>query len=194
MDKLINGLIAFAAIFIVAPFLVSLVLVLIGRRSRRSDSSSPIWWFVLLALSSAVALVISIQTIGNPILYALGAAKRVQLNVTETTQPYQDHEGTLINGRVGGYYELDGARHPVADFRWTNDETLPEIGERVDVTIGPMWPSPLIEGPAAAIERAILGLLAGVAGGYLALLTIRERQRLTPGGARYGDASRTGDA
>ncbi|MEV6907896.1 hypothetical protein [Amycolatopsis sp. NPDC051071] len=151
-------------------------------RRREAADRQPLSMFSLVARSViALALVLPGLALAVNSLTALtGLAPEVRLTVT-TTQRAEAGTASCTscgNGNlVDGTYELSGETVRVTDLRWMSFGTFPERGDVVDVSIGPLWWHPLIEGTDTGVFLLLIGLAPALVGLALAKATYLPRPR-----------------
>lgn len=144
-------------------------------RDRQPLSALSLTVRVVVAL---VLLVPGLLLAGNALAAMTGLAPEVRLTVTGSF-PSTPSSGSCSscgnNDMVSGTYE-GGAVHQMWWMTWAE---LPEKGDVVDVSVGPLWWHPVVEGTDTAVFLLLIASLPLLAGGLLAKMTCWPRPRKT---------------
>lgn len=137
----------------------------------------------LSALSLTVRTVIALALLvpglllaGNALSAITGLAPETPFTVTESipSTPSDGNCPTCGNtDLVSGTY--DG--QVVTDMWWMTFDPLPEAGDVVPVSVGPLWWHPVVESTDTAVFLLLIALLPLLAGGLLAKMTYVPRRR-----------------
>lgn len=152
------------------------------NRRREARDRQP-----LSALSLTVRTVIAVALLlpglllaGNALAAITGLAPEVRLAVTESvpSTPSDGNCPTCGNtDLVSGTYDDGGTAHEVTDMWWMTWAALPEQGDVVAVSVGPLWWHPVVEGTDTAVFLLLIALLPLLTGALLAKMTYRPRPR-----------------
>jgi len=132
-----------------------------------------------LTVRTVVALVLLVPGLllaGNALSAITGLAAEAPLTVTASvpSSPSDGNCPTCGNtDLVSGTY--DG--RTVTDMWWMTFDPLPEVGDVVPVSVGPLWWHPVVESTDTAVFLLLIALLPLLAGGLLAKMTYVPRLR-----------------
>ncbi len=155
-----------------------------GPLNRRREAADRQPLSVLsLVTRSVIALALVLPGLAltvNSLTALTGLAPEVRLTVTATLRAEASTANCSSCGNgnlVDGTYERSGETVHVTDMRWMSFGTFPERGDVVDVSVGPLWWHPLIEGTDTGVFLLLIGLAPVLAGFALAKATYLPRPR-----------------
>lgn len=130
-------------------------------------------------IAMLMLLVPSISVTVNALTALVGLASTAEVTITES---YEGQPGTGSctscgsNDRIIGTYVEDGVTHTV-DTGWMSFTRLPDKGEVVEISIGPLWWNPMIEAADTAVFLILFALLPLLLGYWLVRATFFPRPR-----------------
>lgn len=143
---------------------------------RRAAGRAPlgIASFALRALCVLALVIPGASMLTNAVLAVTGIAPQVKLTVSGVAcDPTSD--GNTCGDLVSGTYEWGGHVHRLDEEKWLAWRDV-EVGDVVDVSIGPLWWNPMIE----TVGVGIFLLLTGIVLVAIGLLAAKFLFRLKP--------------
>lgn len=133
---------------------------------------------VIRVIVMLLLLVPGLSVVGNALTAVVGLAPEVDVTVTRS---YEGSAATCSecssdSDRIVGFYEEDGVPRPVATT-WMSFTRLPEEGEVVQVSLGPLWWNPVVEATDAAVYLVLLASIPLLLGRWLVRATFFPRPR-----------------
>lgn len=178
----VNGLVMIFTLLVLLPFAGIYLGMLAGRlRKRRAGGEvEAIWPRMLLGGGALCFLVVAANSLMNGLMYFVGLAYEVDLNVTHS------YQGSSLASRttVSGNYLLHGETQVLDDAQWLAFEPLPDPGDTIHVAIAPLWPNPLLANATNAGMLLTLGVVAAIPGILLTVVVARERASVRNRGPR----------
>lgn len=164
-------------VIIVAPAVLSLVIGLIIAVREESDSGPSQAPWILGTILAAGLLMTSAHLVinGLSVREFLGYAHSAELHVTDS---YDGSNSRRSSSSVSGTYLFDGDRHRLDRASWGRPEPVPEKGEVVEISIGPLWPRPTMTGHQDAVRLFIFAAGSGVAGVVALVSSLRGRRSI----------------
>jgi hypothetical protein len=148
------------------------------NRRRVARDRQPLSAFALTVRTtiSLALLVPGLLLAGNALSALTGLAPETPFTVTASvpSSPSDGNCPTCGNtDLVSGTYD----DRTVTDMWWMTFDPLPEAGDVVPVSVGPLWWHPVVEGTDTAVFLLLIALLPLLAGGLLAKMTYAPRRR-----------------
>lgn len=180
MKEFLQGLMVFGVLFVVIPFALGFLTVLLGRVRRRRAGGlrqRPVWPVLAFGVGAVAALIGGIMTLGSSLLYVVGLTDETMLHVTATEPGHKRSQGGWVNARVSGDYQLDGALRHVDDISWPRLADRPAKGDVVEIAVSPLWPHPVFEGAGSAVNLGVIGVGLTGLGAFLTYGAQKESRR-----------------
>ncbi|WP_154663677.1 hypothetical protein [Saccharomonospora iraqiensis] len=159
------------------PAVLSFVIVLIIAVREESDSGPSRAPWVLGTVLAAGLLLTATHLVVNGLSARefLDYAHSAQLHVTDS---YDGTDSRQSSSNVSGTYLFDGERHHLDRSSWGRPEPVPEMGEVVEISIGPVWPHPTMAGSGDAVRLFLFAAGSGVAGVVALVMSMRGRKNI----------------
>ena len=113
---------------------------------------------VVRSLLIAALFVVAASPVANSALAAVGLAYDVDLKITAVDAGVTSTPHGSAWPEVSGTYERGGDTHEVKHSMWLGSND-PDVGEVVEVEIGPIWWNQMIASPLGSIWMTVAGLL-----------------------------------